>query len=67
MPSSSASSRSESPGRVRTEPEERRLVRRHAERLGLAPQVAGEPEDRGPELVGDLERRTRSLTNHSWS
>jgi len=28
---------------------------RDAEDLGLAPQVAGQPQDRRPQLLGDLE------------
>ena len=47
------------------EREERRLVRGDPERLGLPAKVAREAQDRRPQLLGELERRKRSLTNHS--
>ncbi len=50
---------------VSHEPEEGDLVRGDAERLGLAAQVAREPQEGRPELLGELERGKRSFTNHS--
>ena len=47
------------------EPEEGDLVRRDAERLGLASQIPREAQERGSQLFCEPERRKRSLTNHS--
>jgi hypothetical protein len=47
------------------EPKECCLMRRDAELFGLTPELSADPEDHGPELLGDLVRRKRSLTNHS--
>jgi hypothetical protein len=46
------------------EPEERGLMRGDAERLGLEAEVARQPQEHRPELLGEIERRKRSLTNH---
>jgi len=40
-------------------------MRRDAELLRLVPEVAADPQDHRPELLGDLVWRKRSLTNHS--
>ena len=53
------------PGIAPDQPEQRRLAAGHAERVRLAPQLAAELEQDGPEPAGDVDRaRSCQFVNH---